>query len=246
MRLLSQAYDALAARIAVAGETTRQRQSALSQQRLLLNLALREAVVNQLVAAELPTLPGIGPRLAALIISSIFQGQLSDLHQASSLEGIGPQKQAVLNQWVAAQEWRLPDLVAGDFPGKAAILAQYEPTIERLTAEIAADEAAQADRRLLLSRVYDVQERLKGVTVADFERALLNPGSPPTRLHHYQLGVFPPWEPPPDWFVAALEAAQLPTDRAYNRILVTPSSLDRAVSSSDEDDLGQRIYIRDR
>nr|MBP8950573.1 hypothetical protein [Promineifilum sp.] len=182
-----------------------------------------------------------------------FHGELDDLRYAYTVDGVGPRKQAIIDEWRDSQQRRLPTLLADDFPDREAIMSHYEVSIERLEAELAAAEMAQAERRALLQRVEAEGQRLRVVTVADFERLLLAPDSYPEALHRFQLGLFPPWEPPPDWFVAALEAAQLPAGKAPAastreqdiHVLVTPSYLKSVPSPSAEDDLSQLIRLDD-
>lgn len=169
LRLLDAAYKRLLKQSEAADERIKQKQEELNRVRREGRTALRQAVVRQLVEAELADLPGIGPRLAPAILSGVFRGELDDLRHAYTLEGIGAQRQAALNAWVDAQRPRLPELIAGEFPGKIAILQQYEPAIEQQAAELAAEEDEQLERWSLLEQIEAERKRLNQVNAAGFD-----------------------------------------------------------------------------
>lgn len=168
---------------------------------------LRKAVVRPIVDKELATLPGIGPRLATAIQSQIFTGTLESLRQASQIEGIGPQKQATINNWIDDLLLRLPDLLNGPFLYKAEITARYTHEIREKKAELNKARAYENDLRKTLQQLYDELDWLMGVTSHNFEMALSGNNEQHECLSRYLLGVFPSWEQMPKWFARALEAS---------------------------------------
>ena len=171
---------------------------------------LRRALVHHLVEDEFHTIPGIGPRLASAVKSQVFRGELSDLRNASLVDGIGPQKQAAINDWLMKAERRLPGLLAADSPAKQEITRRYQAQKERLTSEIAAAEARNRQLADILKPVDKEIGRLSAVSVRDFESMLADPTTGADKVNRYLLGSFAPWEPMPDWFARALEEAPPP------------------------------------
>lgn len=168
---------------------------------------LFRAVVRPLVARELPTLPGIGPRLADAIQAQVFNGDLDSLRMAYMIERIGPQKQATINAWIDQQTPLLLDLLDRPFPEKAVIVARYDHEIDEKDAELSRAKTHEKEYRNVLKRVYDELDWLMAVTQGDFELTYGNRDAAHEQISRYLLGVFSPWEPMPDWFTRALEAS---------------------------------------
>jgi hypothetical protein len=170
---------------------------------------LRQALVRHLVETELHTLPGIGPRLAGVIKEQAFHGELNDLRDASRVEGIGPQKQAAIDNWLATTQSRLPSLLAADFPHKQGITSRFQAERDQLARDIVTAEATRRQQAGLLDLVNKEITRLSSVSVRDFESMLTTPTAAGTqKVNRYLLGAFPPWEPMPDWFAQALEGSR--------------------------------------
>lgn len=191
------------------------RVEALLKERAALEVArdaeLERALIEPIVEAELPGLPGIGPRLAGAILAKSFTGRLSDLRQAASrVDGIGPQKQATIDAWVDQQQDRLSLLLNQPFPGKSEIEAHYQPRLNDLSRTLTQAQEAAQNRVAVLQRVYQALAWLIPVGLTDFEWVMAGDGKRQPQVTRFLLGIFPPCEPPPDWFVAALEPAQPP------------------------------------
>lgn len=166
---------------------------------------LHRAVVRPIVERELATLPGIGPRRAEAIIEQVFTGHLDSLRLAFRVEGIGLQKQAAINAWIEDQARRLPELINGAFPEKAGIVAYYGQALREKKAELDRAQALESSRREALQKVYEELGWLMDVRLYDFEMAYAEGIVSGEKVARYLLGVFPPWEPMPDWFGRALE-----------------------------------------
>lgn len=166
---------------------------------------LRAALSRHLVENHLTDVPRIGPKLSRRIIRSCFRGDLRDLRYASSVPGVGPTLQRAIMGWVYRTEQELPHLLVQEFPGKQPILARYAEE-ERPLAAMAKQEAEFLSReRELRDTAQTVAARLQKVRPAHFRRALRQ-GSPPSPVPlQYFQGVYPPWEPVPEWFKALLE-----------------------------------------
>lgn len=168
---------------------------------------LLQTLVRHLVETELATLPGIGPRLASAVKKQVFRGNLSDLRNASLVDGIGPRKQITINDWLTNAERRLPGLLAAGFPRKQEINGRYEAERKRLTREIAADEASLRQQADILVLVNEEIARLSVVSVREFELVLADPATGADKVNRHLLGSFAPWEPMPEWFAQALEVS---------------------------------------
>lgn len=204
-------------------------------------MALRQAFVEPLVKRELPALPGIGPRLAEAIMTQVFKGNLEDLRHASFIDGIGPQKQATLNAWVAKQLGALPGLLNENFPGKEEINVSYARRLDAQRASLNKAEAHTLDLRNMLERVYRELKWLIAISPFDFEAAFAEGGSRHSNLERYILGCFPPWEPMPDWFAAAIGAGMPEPVEPSIPIHIPGLPSDDSLDSSG---LQERIIIR--
>lgn len=169
----------------------------------------RHLLVNYLLLHRLREIRGIGEALSrALYDHAQGQGDLRRLYSASRyVKGIGPARQGDINAWVARYEKAMPELIAGDFPGKETIWSIYAPEIEALEAEstrLSAEEAMIAAR---LDRLQAAIAPLQKVKRRTLLKALKNTQSTPDEVESYLRGAFPEWEPVPDWFQDLVEEA---------------------------------------
>ena len=203
MRLLKQVNERLDAQIGEAETRLGQLRKEIAEIQSRRASDLQKALIDYLVTTELPALPGIGQNLASAIRSQLYRGNLENLLGASRVAGIGTKKEATINKWVYEQKRLLPNRLTGDFPGKADIITRTNQQIESRQASTPALEQTIAMCRQLNEPVERELAWLSKVSVSDFRKALKGSDSQTDRLNRYNLGVFAPWEPPPDWFVAA-------------------------------------------
>jgi len=171
----------------------------------------QRVLVEHLLMHRLREIRGIGEGLStSLYFYAHGRSDLKRLHSASThVHGIGPARQRDINAWVARYEKAMPELIAGDFPGKEEIRSIYAPEIEALEAEstrLSAEEAMIAARIDRLQAAIAPLQKVKRRTLL---MALKNIQSTPDEVESYMRGAFPEWEPVPDWFqdLVAEEAA---------------------------------------
>lgn len=165
------------------------------QQKELINVLARHLAQNHLFEV-----PGIGPALQKRILSEVFRGKLTDLHNAYQVQGVGQNRQWAVSEWVRDYEKRLPALIKTDFPGKEGVVARYKGPLDELDARIRGLTARQADLEQQMARLEPEIAKLEVVTEADFVKALKDPTNASDELDGYLRGVFAAWEPIPDWF----------------------------------------------
>lgn len=187
-------------------------QNELEQSRKLLaglqaqkKIQLADALQTYIVQTRLTEVPGIGSKLAQSLTATVFRGNLRDLHFASRVPGIGQAKQMEINRWVSRYETQLPALLETDFPGKADILKNFYVHEKELQTYMQQRQTRFARLNEKLDRVKQELSWLESVSLLHFLQALEKPGKPDERLARYLLGVFPEWEPVPDWFKELLE-----------------------------------------
>ena len=101
----------------------------------------------------------------------------------------------------------MPVMLADEYPGKAEILATFNPRIERIHQEIGYLSASNDQMQTLIHQAESEIEKLAQVSAADFFQALVDPTSADrTALDQYLLGVYPEWETMPEWFQAIIQA----------------------------------------
>lgn len=97
---------------------------------------LEEALSKHIVQTELQHVSGIGPRLQARIVDSIFRNSLNDLHRADRLEGIGDERQWSISRWVRETKETLPERLKHDFPGKGEIIDRHQALQDNISLEV--------------------------------------------------------------------------------------------------------------
>jgi len=156
---------------------------------------------TQIVRQHIHEIPGIGSKLAAQIVSRSFRSHLSDLRFArSTIHGIGDTRQVQINNWISSWESRIPDLLKQDFPGKQQVIGKYAERIRSTTSNVKKLEKQKGNLQTNLDKCVGLIKQLKEVTARDFEGALSGKIQTNPTIQFYLTGVFPDWEPMPDWF----------------------------------------------
>jgi hypothetical protein len=170
---------------------------------------LQLALEHEIAHTRLSEVPGIGEKFAQEIVSGVFKTRLSDLTVAHQLPGIGENKQEQINQWITRYEGLIPVMMADDYPGKTEILATFSPKIEHIHQEISYLDENNNEMQTLIRRAEVEIEKLVQFSADDFFQALVDPGSVDrAALDQYLLGIYPVWEPMPDWFQAAIQTGR--------------------------------------
>lgn len=172
--------------------------------------ALRLTLEREIVQNHLQEVPGIGVNLKNQIITSAFSSRIGDLRYTQMrVAGIGPTRQTALNNWIIHYEQQIPQMLAGDFPGKSQIIQQYGKKSGDLLVRISYLEQYLIKLDGLVKQVTQVIQRLSAITTRDFRLALERPDKTNTELDTYIKGVFSEWEPMPGWFKDALAEGKL-------------------------------------
>ncbi len=161
---------------------------------------LREALERHLAYSRLTEVKGIGPKMRDRIIAVAFRSRLADLSQAYRVQGVGATRQQAINAWIQYYAGRIPLLLNEDFPGKQEILANYRNQLDDLGIQIT--HLSESRDRLgdHLKRLNDPINELQAVGVKEFIKALRDPLHVPADIDKYLIGLFPEWEPTPEWF----------------------------------------------
>ena len=161
---------------------------------------LSQALSTALVRERLTEVPGIGSTLSDRIIRTCFHGRLRDLHSAHRVQGIGSALQGAISAWVVDVESEFPRLLAKDFSGKQRIVSAYADRDAHLRGPLASQRALLKDEDHLYQEARAAIQRLRAVKPAHFRRALRRYDGASTVPAWYFQGVYPPWEPVPEWF----------------------------------------------
>lgn len=162
--------------------------------------ALILALEKYIAYNHLTEVPGIGTKLRDTLLRRVFVSRLSDLQRSFVVTGIGEARQRDINYWIWLYEQRKPEMLVQDFPGKKNVLSEYDPNLKTLADD---NHKLKSDKTKLEIRneiAISYIKKLEQVTVTDFKNALLLPGSDHPLLDEYCIGLFPEWEPVPDWF----------------------------------------------
>lgn len=204
-QLLSDALRAIVGRKAscAAQLAEAKRQKAMQEQRL--DRELYSAYSRWIVAEHFHEIYGIGPKLREQILSQVFHGRLSDLHQSHIVPGVGDARQSTISQWVRQYEAKRPEYFRAGFPGQADTKRTFEHAVQMEEGKI---NALSQELTTLNERAAAVQQALSsldGISEADFLEVFRHPDQPDDRLAVYLRGVYEEWEPMPMWFREALE-----------------------------------------
>jgi hypothetical protein len=176
-------------------------------ERLLLKRSeeLHSTLSRHLVDVRLTEVQGIGPQLNRRIVQVCFRGNLRDLRFAHRVHGIGPILQQAINAWIQTVEAELPRLLDEDFPGKQPILDTYSDQEQSLQMALGAEHEIFGHEQTLREKARDVILRLQKVKPTHFQKALLQRSRKSIVPAWYFVGVFPPWQPMPEWFETLLK-----------------------------------------
>ena len=171
-------------------------------------IQLRQVLERHLISTRITEIPGIGNALGSVILHTVYKGNLKDLYRASAYQGIGEAKQYGINAWVRKYQGKLPDLLLENFPGKMEITKQATERITTLETQM---------KQLHVTRSWD-EKNLKGIlkwvtylgniTAEDFINARINHSGNFSSVENYLNGLFPEWEPMPEWFKIVILGAE--------------------------------------
>jgi hypothetical protein len=161
---------------------------------------LRQKLERHLISTRIIEIPGIGNALGSTILHCVYKGNLTDLYHASSYQGIGESKQYGINAWVQKYQNQIPALLQQDFPGKSEIVKQTADKMAGLEVQINQLKAIKYQDESKLNGIVKWIEYLGKVTAEDFIKARVYHLGDFSNIEIYLNGVFPEWEPMPDWF----------------------------------------------
>jgi hypothetical protein len=165
---------------------------------------LQTALSTHLVNQRLTEVPGIGQTLSRDIIRHCFRGNLHDLRFASRIRGVGPSRHRAIMAWVYARERELPRLLDGSFPDKQRILSKYAKQEQVLKAALESERTALDRENELFEKADVAASKLRKIKPSHFRKALRSNSPKPPVPAWYFVGVYPPWEPMPEWFETLL------------------------------------------
>lgn len=170
---------------------------------------LQSTLETHILRTRLREIPTIGPALAEqLRLYAEGHGGLQSLSYASRyVTGIGDARQTAIDAWVSNYEKQKAALLAGDFPGKAEVLTRTAAQLAAVEAEITSLTKQEVALTEQLHRLRTEIAALESVSYNDFVRALQGPPAASDALDRYLRGVFPEWEPMPEWFKEIVEGA---------------------------------------
>ncbi|MBU1049454.1 hypothetical protein KKG90_05445 [Candidatus Bipolaricaulota bacterium] len=161
---------------------------------------LRKSLANDLVHGPLAEIRGVGSKLKNRIVESCFDGTLESLNTAQQVPGVGPEMALDIQTWIQQMQNRMPQLLKGDFEGKAAIVDAYQQQRSVLSTQRARLERMIQRRTDMLAQAKRKMASLETATPAIYRQALLGDVQAAERVAAHTLGVFPEWEDAPDWF----------------------------------------------
>lgn len=166
--------------------------------------ALHRALSEHLVKQHLTDVHGIGPTLRDRILRYVFRGSLRDLDYAYRVSGIGPNLQRAISTWVRRYLDEFPRLLSADFPGKADISHDHERRVAALKEECEREQAKVERLDALYQKAHTAAQKLGAIRLWHFRRALQGRGEGNAVPSWYLQGVYPAWEPMPEWFETLL------------------------------------------
>ncbi len=163
---------------------------------------LRRALAIHLANGPLAEVRGIGSKLKDRIVEACFDGTLESLLQARHVQGVGEEKASDIRVWVQEMQNRMPQLLKGDFDGKAEVQAAIGARRAELGVRRSELDRISHARKGLLSRASETLTSLELITPAIFRAALKGDTAAAERVAAHTVGAFPEWEPAPQWFTA--------------------------------------------
>lgn len=178
-------------------------QKAAQEQRL--DSELYSAYSRWVIAEHFHEIYGIGPKLREYILNQVFDGNLSDLHHANWVPGVGAARQSIISQWVYQYEARKPEWFKTGFPGQADVDRTFRRAIQIEVDKIKTLSQELTSLNEHAAAVQQALSSLDGISEADFVAVLCHPDQTDDRLAAYLRGAYEEWEPMPAWFREALE-----------------------------------------
>ena len=204
VRLLRQGIDRHEAAIHLLRHELPQTDARLVADQRLEAEEIWSALLRFTVAERLLEIPGIGPKLRATLLAECFDGTLESLERAGDLAGVGEEKAATIRQWVQELRAALPNQAEDPFPEREVIEIRHRAIREEIEAERRALLAQLSVLEPRRKKAQQELDRLSGITVFDFVHAMQGNAKAAERVSLYAMGVYPEWDPAPDWFEGIL------------------------------------------
>ncbi len=161
---------------------------------------LLKALERHIVFDRLNEVPGIGQKFHYELATQVFRSSITDLRHASQIPGIGENKQRQIDKWISYYQSQIPEMIKKDFPGKAEIVKISNQTINEIDNTLINLRAGKKELEEKIKSIDTVLTDLYQVSVNDFINLRLTPEQKNPKVDQYLMGLFPEWEPMPDWF----------------------------------------------
>ena len=169
------------------------------------NDQLYKTVETRIVEDHFQEVNGIGPQLSKRIIDEVFTGRLNSLKSAIWVNGVGEEKQYLINGWINKYKKKALLIVVSDFQGKQVILDKYDH-------EIGQADALYSSSKMELEKIQNKLERclleinkLKNITIKDFINAQNGDQLKIDEIDYFIKGIFGEWEKIPNWYKKLME-----------------------------------------
>ena len=125
---------------------------------------------------------------------------------------IQQQTQFQIDQWVNKQKQHFETTLRQGFKGSKSVAAEFQPKIKQIQKQIAQLQQQVAPWQAQRLRIQAELQWLNQVAELNFYDAQIKKKKAlNVTPEKYLQGVFPAWEPIPEWFAAAVEG-RLPKD----------------------------------
>lgn len=161
---------------------------------------LLRALERHLVFDRLNEVPGIGQKYHHELATQVFRTSITDLRRANQIPGIGENKQYEIDKWISYYQSQIPEMIKKDFPGKAEIVKNSIQIINEIDNFLIKMNSVKKELEEKIKSIDTVLTDLCHVSVNDFINLRLAPEQKNPKVDQYLIGLFPEWEPMPDWF----------------------------------------------
>jgi len=161
---------------------------------------IERIITNWIVYSNLTEVPGIGRKMRDRIISECFDGTLASIGNAWRVSGVGGMKEEAIDDWLAIWNRKLPGLMEQDFDGRSEIVQKYEQKRQYLNKQLILMDQQMEDLKVLVKKAKDKVEILHSITARDFVKCFIREKNDFQAVNIYITGVFPGWEPAPEWY----------------------------------------------
>jgi len=161
---------------------------------------LRRALEEALANGPLAEVRGIGPKLRDRVVEACFDGTIESLKEAQHVPGVGAEKADDIRAWILELHGKIPQLLKGDFEGKAEVLFAYAQRRDVLLVRQRELDKIVTTRRDLVALVKGKLAALELTTLSTYRAALEGDAQAAERVATHTLGAFPEWESEPAWF----------------------------------------------